>query len=100
MNKELADHEQREFALATLLKIEDLWGCTTPNKKILEGLELAKELINTDEDQYNEGVEDGKDLVRNELEPIIRALVKEIKERGQREVGGYSLEYIEGRLTL
>lgn len=103
----LADYEQRELATSALdsaineaaSRIDDK-HFKEEKEKDLKGLEIAKDLIESDEQAYTEGLYDGKDTVRNELEPIVQALLKEIKERGQTQVGVYSLEHIESTLAL
>ena len=97
----LADYEKREIANKTIEAIRSY-----VKTEDLTGLELCKELIKVDEDQYNEGLDDGKDCARSELEPIIKALLYNFvdhysREDIQAENGEtYSIKYIEGRLTL
>lgn len=97
---ELADYEQREIANKTIEAIRSY-----VKTEDLTGLELCKELIKIDEDAYTEGLDDGRDLVRNELEPFIKALVGHVRYLSDNESFDYGpetydLDYIEGRLTL
>jgi len=78
MHRELEDYEKRELAIKSLTKVEDFWGVVTPNRKILEGLALSKELISCDEDQYYKGLADGKACAKSVLEPHIKILIEEL----------------------
>ena len=97
--EELADYQKRELAQASIDRIivdikerDQEWEKQGESHRVseiddLRGLELAKDLIESDDHNYLAGLDDGKDLARNEIKTHIKieevglfATPKSIKE--------------------
>jgi hypothetical protein len=79
-----------------------------PCSEDFKGLLVLEDLIadrKADEETYTEALDEGKDIARNELEPIIKALLYNFqgytdqKTIHAQDGTQYTIKYIEGRLT-
>lgn len=108
---ELADYEKRELANSALRTAisdcsyrlehyDEFIGPADAYKEELRGLEIAKDLIESDEQAFQDGIEAGKELAHSTLDVLVLALIKEVEERGQDQVGGFTLKYIKSQLIF